>query len=172
MCKIACRPSIFQIAIRAAFVIDKQCKGLFSNWNSNCSNFKSTCKLRARKSAFEIKVDKVLSISKIYQFKKDKSLLNEFLLFKTAKRRREFVKFCCKRFFKSDLKRKGFKVGDLECRLCRKRQKIGVNEDMRHVIQYHVDGTVRKVEGKFLDKDIIKIFKSYGNEDLMKTPPR
>jgi len=119
-------------------------------------------------------VEKVIAKQKDFIFKKDKACLNEYLSFKTAKRRREFVKFFTNRFFKLDLKRRGFTTQDEECRLCNKRRKIGSGEDLVHVIKEHLDGktSIRKKSGKYLDKDMIKIFKKYTFQDFLKTPPR
>jgi len=109
-------------------------------------------------------------------FVKDRSLLNEFLSFKTFKRRREFIKFCTSRFFKRDLKRKGFKVDDLTCRLCHKRRKIsGKEENLAHIIREHpvnVEDKRRTTFKKILDKDVIKIFKLYADGDFIETPKR
>jgi hypothetical protein len=76
------------------------------------------------------------------------------------------------------LKRKGFLIGDLSCRLCHKRRKLNAEEDLAHMIKEHPVrknanvGQCRTTSKKVLDKDVIKIFKLYHDNDFIKTPTR
>ena len=102
LCRIACRPNIYQIAIRAANVLSKQLFEKVPNNRESDRGQTDLPRLRTRRSKFEVKIGKILNDKDSKGFVKDRSLLNEFLSFKTFKRRREFIKFCTSRFFKRD----------------------------------------------------------------------
>lgn len=128
LCRALGRPSLFQIAFRAASVILKHQK--FGR------DEQSESRLRSRDSKFQVKLKKYLNDCKIYQVTNDKATTNyvhkKFKDLKTFNQRLNFIMLYTDNFFARHLELKGWEV-ELDCKIC------GSHEDsIDHYFKCHI----------------------------------
>ena len=127
-------------------VVDEQSD--FDLWNTQKSLF-----LRPRASPFECKVAKFLSHLKSIEASADASLHRRYIDCVSKLRRRDFVKICTERYFKDDLRVRGYDIPDTDCRFCRA-DRAGASVDVeskRHVLSTHVYNVLKCRPRKFAE---------------------
>jgi len=128
LCRISGRPTFRHLCMRSCQIILSQSN--FVEWSQTPSN------LRNKMSKFQSKlVNFSFKNETLYNYKKDKDLLNLYLNQPSKLKRNQFVLFITERYFRSDLKRKGYHVDESPCSIC--------NEDMEddeigHILKKHI----------------------------------
>ena len=101
--------------------------------------------LRSRKSKFQLKIEKFYKANENKsKYNDDLSYKNHYVKLKSRKRRRIFVKLLTSRLTKLDLKDKGFKFNNDDCRICSMNGIHGNKENLMHILTFHGRGVKRK----------------------------
>ena len=137
LCKIAGRPSLFDMAARAATVVLDQTDLTKYTGQARTNSTSRLPPFMQRMIRFQKDLEKfgVLSIGKISKNKFHKS----YEAFTSKLQRKVFVKMLTGRFLLADLAQRGFDVPDSSCRLCND----GSIENAAHFFKVHIPDLLR-----------------------------
>ena len=135
LCAIAGRPTLRQLCLRACVVVKRQCP--FATWNAAAKK-NAPISTRPRISIFQKKIESFIDFCKDMPDKPGKDLLTEFLNCKSTRLRRGYIKLCTDRLFKTDLKKRGFEVNNMDCSLCKRQKRADISqESLDHMLAIH-----------------------------------
>ena len=137
LCKIAGRPSLFDMAARATSVVLDQTDLKKYTGESRSNSTSRLPPFMQRLIRFQKDLEKhgVIAIGKI----SDNKFHRNYRDFQSKLQRKVFVKMLTGRFLLADLAQRGFDVPDNSCRLC----KDGSTENSAHFFKVHVPELLR-----------------------------